>query len=141
MLGSSILISIPSYFFTRWRITASTLSSVRKLLAEGSNHSILGWRELELVNDRLRFTMELIEGSYDLRAIEKIVGNEHYTFVYVSSLQALIIPMTLYPEDEYRTFVAELRDAWEDRDAPPLAEETDAASARPADARIAKKPF
>jgi hypothetical protein len=99
-------------FLLPWR----TAQNVRKLLAEGSNHSVLGWREIELVNNRLVEKMALIDSSYDLRAIEKIVSNGDYTFVYISSIQAIPIPMRLYPEEEYRAFVAELRDAWENRD-------------------------
>ena len=118
-------------FLLPWR----TAQNVRKLLAEGSNHSVLGRREMELVNNRLIVKMEWIESSYDLRAIEKIVSNGDYAFVYISSIQAFPIPMRLYPEEEYRAFVAELRDAWENRDAP-----RPVMAAAP-DARIAEKPL
>ena len=52
----------------------------------------------------------------DVRAIDKIVSDGDYTFVYIASIQAYVIPMNLYPEEEYRAFVAELREAWEHRD-------------------------
>ena len=76
---------------------------------------MLGWREVELVDDRLVSKTELIDSSIDLRAIEKIAANKEYTFVYIASVNAITIPMTLYPEDEYRDFVAELREAWDHR--------------------------
>jgi hypothetical protein len=71
---------------------------------------------MELVNHRLVTETKWIFTRMDLRAIEKIVTDGDYTFVYIASIQAFIIPMNLYPEEEYREFVAELRDAWERRD-------------------------
>lgn len=121
------------YFYARWSLTRNLERRVRNLLAEGSNHTILGWRELELIRDRLVVKTELMEASYDLRAIEKIVSDDKYTYVYISSIQAFMIPMTLYPEEEYREFVAELLDAWENREAPRPA-------IRPADERIVEGP-
>jgi hypothetical protein len=133
-----VLASVPWYFYIRWQMMVNVLAAVRKLLAEGTNHGLIGWRELDLVNDRLTFKMELMEGSYDLLAIEKIVGNDRYAFVYFSSIQAITIPMTLYPEEEYRAFVAELREAWENREAPRPAEE--AGPTRHPDERIVEGP-
>jgi hypothetical protein len=127
------LVGVSGFYFMRARMSASVVANVRKLLAEGSNRSITGWREMELTNNRLVVRMELIDTSYDLRAIERIVSDEKYTFVYVSSIQAFMIPMTLYPEEEYRQFVAELLDAWEDRDVPRPIE-------RSADERIVEGP-
>lgn len=137
-IGTLLLFSIFSIswvIFVRWQAAANVVSMVRKLLAEGSNRTILGWREIALVGNRLLVNSELIQASYDLRAIEKIVGNDEYTFVYYSSIQAFVIPMNLYPEEEYREFVVELRRAWENREAP--APETDAAW-QPPDVRIAR---
>ena len=93
----------------------STAWTIRKLLAEGSNRTLLGWRDMELVNGRLIVTSELVSTSLDLRAIVKIVNDDDYTYVYYSSIEAFMIPMNLYPEVEYREFVAKLREAWENR--------------------------
>jgi hypothetical protein len=134
MLVLLVVFSVAWYFCIRRQMLANVVSAVRKLLAEGTNRGLLGWRNLELVNNRLIVKMELIDTSYDLRAIEKIVSNEEYTFVYTSSIQALVIPMRLYPEDEYREFVAELREAWENRETPRPAEEA------AADERIVEGP-
>jgi hypothetical protein len=113
---------------------------VRKFLAEGSNRTLVGWREMELVNGRLVVKTELFETVMDLRAIYKIVANDEFTFLYYSSITAYLIPMNLYPEDEYREFVAELREAWDNREAPRPSEEPEE-RARPSDARIAEKPL
>ena len=126
-------------FFIRWHLNSSLERNTRRFLAEGSNRVIFGWREMELVNNRLLLKTELIESSLDLRAIEKIVGNDQYTFVYIAAAQAYLIPMHLYPEDEYREFVAELREAWENRDSPVRPDE-DAPDERQADERIVERP-
>ena len=132
--------SIAWAFFIRWHMNSSLERNTRRFLAEGSNRVIFGWRELELVNNRLLLKTELIKSSLDLRAIEKIVGNDRYTYVYIAAAQAYLIPMDLYPEDESREFVAELREAWENREAPRPIEEPRERN-RPADARIAEKPL
>jgi hypothetical protein len=128
--------SIGWFFFARWYWMGLVQRNVRKLYSEGSNRGVLGWREMELVGGRLLLKMELIESKIDLRAIDKIVGNEEFTFVYIGSAQAYLIPMNLYPEDEYRQFVAELRDAWENRNVPAPEE---AATGR-RDERIVERP-
>jgi hypothetical protein len=131
-----LFVSVGWFFLIRWWMSANVESTVKKLLAEGTNRSILGWRDMELANNRLFVRLELIDSSYDLRAIEKIVWNEVYTFVYVSATQALLVPMHLYPEDEYRAFVDELYDAWENREAPRPSEHIPAADARIAEKRL-----
>ena len=109
-------------FYIRWQASRNLVRNVRRLLAEGSNRTMYGWRELELRDGRLYMHTELLESSLDLRAIEKIVGNDEYTFVYFGSVAAYVIPMDCYPEEEFRAFVAELRDAWENVE-PPHTEE------------------
>jgi hypothetical protein len=130
--------SIAWIFFIPWRMKRMQEGVLRKFFAEGSNRSVLGWREMELVENRLVIHTELIHSTIDLRAIEKIVGNDHYTFVYIASMQAYVIPMNLYPEDEYRDFVAELREAWDNRGLA-IPREKAEPPARPAEERVMKR--
>ena len=111
-----IALSIVWIFFVRWFSGWSLVRTVRKLFAEGPNRISIGWREMELVNGWLTVNTELLKSSLDLRAIHKIVSDGNYTFVYIAAVNAYFIPMRLYPEAEYRQFVAELRDAWENRE-------------------------
>ncbi len=136
---AAALVGVPAsvawFFFGRWYWMTQVLRNVRKMLSEGSNRTMLGWREMELAGNRLKFQTEFFDNSIDIRAIDKIVGEEDYTFIYISSAQAYLIPMNLYPEEEYREFVAELREAWENRDEmPPLPPN------RPRDERIMERP-
>jgi hypothetical protein len=136
--GVFLFFSVAWVLFLRWRMSAALDSNTRKLLAEGTNRAIFGWHDLELVGNRLVMNSELIHSSIDLRAIEKIVGNEQYTFIYIASAEAYIIPMQLFPEDEYSAFVAELRQAWDKRHAPPL-EKANEPSLCPPDVRIIER--
>jgi hypothetical protein len=130
-----VVLSVIWAGFIRWYLSWSVARNTRRFLAEGANRVSFGWREMELANNRLIVETELTHMSLDLRAVEKIVGDDQYTFVYTGASQAYYIPMNLYPEEEYRQFVAELREAWDNREAPLPPE------ARPVDARIAEKPL
>jgi len=112
----ALVFSVSWIAFAQWNFPRTLEKNVRKLLAEGNNQSVLGWRELELVKNRLIVDTKWMHIRLDLRAIDKIVSDGDYTFVYIASLQAYVIPMNLYPEEEYRAFVAELRAAWEHRE-------------------------
>lgn len=128
-------------FFTfamRWYIYWQLGRTTRRFLAEGANRIMLGWRELELRDNRLHLTAELLQSSIDLRAIEKIVGNEEYTFIYIASTSAYIIPMHRYAEEDVREFVADLLDAWDEREAPRHDDES--SLPREADERIVERP-
>jgi hypothetical protein len=118
-LGSTFLaLSLGWVFFIRWYLNWALARNTRKFLAEGSTRILFGWRDMELANGRLIVNTELVNTDLDLRAIQKIVTDGTYTFVYIASVVAYMIPMDLYPEDEFRAFVDELREAWENRGAP-----------------------
>lgn len=116
-------ISIPAFFLTRWMTMNAVTKNTRKLLAEGGNRTMLGWRAMELVDGRLVVKTDLIHSSLDLRAIQKIASDDEYTFVYISSIQAYVIPMNAYPDEPFKEFIAELREAWDERITAPPDEE------------------
>jgi hypothetical protein len=113
-----LVVSLLWAFGIRWWLHWSLGRNTRKFWAEGSNRALTGWREMELADGRLIIKTELLYASLDLRAIEKIVNTDNYTYVYIGATNAYMIPMNLYPEDEYREFVGELIDAWDQREAP-----------------------
>lgn len=119
-----LAVSIGWIFFVRWFASRSIVRTARRLLAEGPNRNMVGWREMELVNGRLFVNAQFLQSTLDLRGIHKIVSDGDYTYVYTDSIFAYTIPMRLYPEAEYRQFVAELREAWENRESaiPPNAD-------------------
>jgi hypothetical protein len=132
-------VSILWAIYVRWFLNWSLGRNTRKFLAEGSNRVMFGWREMELVNGRLILNTELIQSSLDLRASEKIVSHGEYTYVYIAAASAYIIPMSLYPEEEYREFVAELREAWDNRASPLPMDDEDVTPRRQPDERIVER--
>jgi hypothetical protein len=120
-------------------LRANMNSTVKKLLEEGSNHAAFGWREMEIVDGRLCVTTELVHSVYDLRAVEKIAENDDYTFVYIAAVEAFIIPMQRFPEEEYQEFVIELREAWKNRETLPLLLTPPPRQASPADSRFTER--
>lgn len=125
-VSAAIFVSIPAT--VAWVLLSPRLlmtmmeRNVRKLLNEGDNRNIFGWREMEFADGLLSVKLAHIELRLDMHAIVKIVGNNEYTFVYISATDAYPIPKNLYPEEEYRCFVAALSNAWENRDAPRVVE-------------------
>ena len=96
------------WLFLKWHSARVT----RQLLAEGSNKGLLGWRVMELEGDRLTVRSEYITSVMDLRVIDRITSTNDFTFVYISSLNALLIPRRDLEEDEYDDFVHALQRAW-----------------------------
>ncbi len=87
--------------------------ATRKSMTGVACRSMLGWHELDLVDGYLLARSELMDCKFDMRAIEKIVGDGEHMFVFVASGPTFIIPLTLYPERQFHEFVAELRDTRE----------------------------
>jgi hypothetical protein len=67
---------------------------------------------MELEGDRLTVRSEYITSVMDLRVIDRITSTNDFTFVYISSLNALLIPRRDLEEDEYDAFVHALQRAW-----------------------------
>jgi hypothetical protein len=82
-------LSVASYFFVRRRMMANLVTTVRNLLAEGSNRSVLGWCEMELADNWLVVNRDLIQSRFHLQAVEKIIARDDFTFVNISSVNAI----------------------------------------------------
>lgn len=101
--------------YVRWYMKRALNRSTRKFLAEGSNRTLVGWREMGLSDGRLQINTAYQKCELDLHAIDKIVSNDDYAFVYVSAFSAYLIPIGSDESGDFREFVAELEHAWEDR--------------------------
>lgn len=82
---------------------------IPRSLAEGSNPTMLGEHEMSLDGDRLVVRSKFLESRLDLRAIVRIVQNERYSFVYISSVAAYVIIRNSLTD----SFIEELRSAME----------------------------
>ncbi len=89
-----------------WNLRLDPL--VRKLYAEGKNQATLGRKEIELEDDALTIRSTVSETTVLLRAIERIASIDQYTFIYLGSIEAIVVPRNKVIDGDYDAFVAEL---------------------------------
>jgi hypothetical protein len=88
---------------------------VRRLLNEGSNKSLLGERELEIIETGLITRSEREQGSYTWDVIERIGFTPDYTFIFISTVQGIAIAKSSVFEGDYEEFKEELRRRFEEK--------------------------
>jgi hypothetical protein len=79
-----------------------------KLYAEGQNKGFLGEHELEVADDGLIGRSPYSESKIAWGTVERIETTPEYTFLYVGSVSAYIIPHNRIIEGDYRAFLTEL---------------------------------
>jgi hypothetical protein len=103
LVGAGVFAAIaPSAIRRRMR------KQVRKLYSEGKNVSALGELELELTDTGLIAKSAYTETKLAWGAIERIESTPTHTFLYLSSVQAYIIPHNKIIEGDYRALMAEI---------------------------------
>jgi hypothetical protein len=91
----------------------------RRILRGRVGRSAVGKHEMELRDWSLIITTEVMQIAFDFRAIQAVVVLNKHAVVRIDSSQLFAIPLDRFPEHEFRTFVAELRDFWEIRHSGP----------------------
>jgi len=89
-------------------VLKKTKHNIRKQYAEGQNATLLGEQELELTDTGLIARSKYAETKLAWGAIEKIETTPEHTFLFVSSVNAYIIPHTRILEGDYRALMAEI---------------------------------
>jgi hypothetical protein len=79
---------------------------VRRMYRGRTHAAALGEHELELTDSTLIERTPLGESAVELRTIARLVSTEQYTLIYVSDVQAHVIPRHGIREGEYDEFVA-----------------------------------
>ncbi len=67
-------------------------SQIRRALNEGSNRGLVGEHTLTITPEGLRSTSPGGDSFYKWASVEKVEQTESYIFVYVASVQAIVIP-------------------------------------------------
>jgi hypothetical protein len=112
--GSTFLLLVGILFAAIWIATwprefrKMGLKQAKRILAEGSNRSLLGPQRLEIRDDGLRCVAAAGESLLRWPAIDRIASTTEHTFVYVAAAQAFAIPKLRVLVGHYDTFVAEL---------------------------------
>ena len=91
---------------------ALTLRSMRRnsrrLFAEGKQQGLLGEHLLEIENDGLTERTDVNETKTLWRGMEQVAATKTHTFIYVTSLSALIIPHDRITEGNLQEFVQDV---------------------------------
>lgn len=83
--------------------------NVRKMYGEGSNKGLLGPHELELSGDRLIHRSPFVETKYRFEMVERVASTTDHTFVYVSAVNAHIIPHHAVSDGDYEAIIEAIR--------------------------------
>lgn len=78
---------------------------------EPRNARLLGWRRMSIDAEGVRQTSTLFEASWKWKAIDQIEVAADYLFLYVGSVQSLIIPQRAFHSDaHFQAFLCAVRD-------------------------------
>jgi hypothetical protein len=89
----------------RWSIARST----SRVFRDGTNAGAVGPHELELTESELVERTPVNETRTVLVAVERVVTGGGYTFIYLGTLLAHVIPHTAVTEGDLRAFVEALK--------------------------------
>jgi hypothetical protein len=106
-IPAALIAALIVYALYPWSVARTLQQRVRKALSEGSDQSMMGTARLTLTPDAL--LTETNKGDSRLRwtAVERIVAADAYDYLYVSAINAIIIPRTAFPNETQRqTFLA-----------------------------------
>lgn len=107
-LAVSLLCAIGFAFRASAIIKRRMRKQTLKLYNEGKNSSFLGKHALELTDTGLITRSEYTETKLAWGAIERIEASPDYTFLYISSVQAYVIPHNRIYEGDFRALMSEL---------------------------------
>ena len=81
----------------------------RRQFAEGENKSILGTRELELAGNELISRSTYGESRLKLEAVERVITDGNYTFIFINAVTAHVIPHEAVIEGDHEKFAEAIK--------------------------------
>jgi hypothetical protein len=104
--GSAVLWLALWPVYWRGSIHANSL----KMLNEGDNRAVIGKHKLRVEDDGLIELTDYLECKTRWAAFEKIISTDDYTFIYISSVQAVVIPKASITSGDHDVFVSAVRE-------------------------------
>ena len=89
-----------------------TIKNVRRMLSEGENRGLLGKCTLSIAVDGLRVVRETGESTFAWCAVDRIVTAERHVYIYVSTVEALVIPKDAFAAPAGCEWFVERARAW-----------------------------
>lgn len=95
------LIAFPWYYRRKLRKT------IAAMVDEGENRGLFGLRKVSITPEIIAQSGEYGQSSTSWKAVERIVQNNDYAFIYLNALAAIIIPRHAFPNSsEFETFMS-----------------------------------
>lgn len=95
----------PKYF------TATTKKRILKMIDEGSNDNLFGPRTMTLSESGVEEVSDHGESRSSWRSIEKIDETADHIYIYISSINAYLVPIRAFEDKSQKdTFVERLKD-------------------------------
>lgn len=92
MIGIYLIFSLVWLVFLPKSFDKSYLKEAKKMLEEGDNSALLGIHHIELTNEYFLVKEPGTEYKTHWSTIKKVLENEKYIFIYITSASACIIP-------------------------------------------------
>lgn len=75
--------------------------AIRRLFEEGKNRALFGHHKMLLHDDRLEVSTEYSRGEVRWEGVERVEQDEQYIYIYVSALNAYVIPKKYFPAPQH----------------------------------------
>lgn len=92
----------PKYYFN------SIKKGVKKMLKEGKNQDLLGSKTVELRQNDILSSGENSESKVKWNTVERYVETNDHIFIYISAMEAYIVPKRSFNNDEEKTQFIEI---------------------------------
>src|SRR6266850_7089827 len=89
-----------------WAYRRKLRKIIAGMVSEGNNRELFSRRRVSTSIDGISEISDLAQKSISWRAVERVVYNDDYVFVYTSALTALIVPRRAFSnQSEFEKFV------------------------------------
>ncbi len=92
----ALVVSISCFYAVPPFNRAEVRRGFRKATSEGDNKAILGRHTVSLTKDNIFIKTQVGESKYIWSSINKVMQNDKYVFLYVSSINAIMIPVEAF---------------------------------------------
>jgi hypothetical protein len=105
---AAVTISLPAYYIYPMLVRKNLRKRIVKLYSEGQNNGIIGEHELEIDAGGLVEKTPLGEVRQEWDKIVNVISHNDRTYIFISEINAYILPKYSVVQGDYDAFVAEL---------------------------------
>ncbi|MEO6846243.1 MAG: YcxB family protein [Chthoniobacterales bacterium] len=100
-----VIISVVWFVFYPLWFDRRVIRQGNRFLREDKTDNLFGRREIEFFPDRIQVISSVGNATYNASGIIKVIESPQALFLYISSIQALVIPKCKLPEDDFQNAV------------------------------------